>query len=184
MILKLVIHNSTFSALCKIALSECHRTSHCERPTLVQVMAWGYLATSHYLSQCWPASNGQMALLGCNELRSFDLNLGILDDLFNAVSTAWDPNALINSLWPSDTSQILVNIGSGYDSLAYYNNFYQETAFKIKNFYQTLSHGCSPWSFLQSQTALVISYSPPYHQFLQSSFCACMLEWVDIQSHS
>ena len=27
-----------------------------DKPTLVQVMSWCHLATSHYLSQCWPTS--------------------------------------------------------------------------------------------------------------------------------
>ena len=47
--------NSSLGTCCEVALRwMLHQTP--DQSTLVQVMTWGHLATSHYLNQCWPKS--------------------------------------------------------------------------------------------------------------------------------
>ena len=46
----------TFMSTCEIALRWIPQNTLDEKPTLVEVMAWYFQATCHYLSQCWPKS--------------------------------------------------------------------------------------------------------------------------------
>ena len=55
-IFKLIIQNSSWGTLCETALRWMPQNLTNGESTLVQVMAWCFQATSHYLSQCWPRS--------------------------------------------------------------------------------------------------------------------------------
>ena len=52
-ILKLILVIGGWGISCEISPQINVIAPYCEKSTLVQVMAWGRQATSHYLSQCW-----------------------------------------------------------------------------------------------------------------------------------
>ena len=54
MIFKLIIQNSSLGSPSEITLRWILQNLTNEKSTLVQVMVWCCLATSHYLSQSWP----------------------------------------------------------------------------------------------------------------------------------
>ena len=66
-----------------------------DKSTLVQVMAWCYHATSHYLSQCWPRSLSPYGVT-----RPQWVNIVYLKTFYTERILI---RKLINLLWPSDT---------------------------------------------------------------------------------
>ena len=73
---KLITQNSNFSSHCEIAVSWMTQNFTNEKSTLVQVMAWGCQATSHYLSKYWPQSMSSYGVTRPQWVHSHYLLLG------------------------------------------------------------------------------------------------------------
>ena len=165
------------SALCnwvQIALRWMPLDLTDEYSTLVQVMAWCHLATSHYLSQCWPSSIlPYMGSLGHNELsccgHRTSCDIVDLGRHWSSVLLSGATKLSLEAILPNCQLDSLEHI-----SLEVYSNFKHFHARKViwKCFLQDGSH------FVSASMCWLVSLKWPLGMFISDTDSAslCVLQ--------